>query len=687
MVGLTILCITTVILLVTAVLVWRLTRDGREQNTLRLMAVALSLLAGRSGLLFVVHRSQGMDPPHLIAELLILVIATFAMSVLALTGPTMRKLARTQDALRTEEEKYRALFQNANDAIFLYSCTPEGMADVILEVNEVACRRLGYRAEELAGKTLREFNDYSHLDADTVLRNTELFQREGQITYETFHLPKGGGRFPVEITAHRFLLNGRPVILSIARDITERRQMEDALRRAEERYRRIFEEAPIGIFQTTLDGRYLAANPETARLHGYASPEELMRDITSIGEQLYVDPIIREETMVVVERSRGYESFEPTLKRKDGSTFIGSLRLRAVRDAAGNIRHLEGFLEDITAQRQRQWEQRASLELSHLMSGDGTLQELLESTVSFLREWSGCEAVALRLREGDDFPYVRTVGFPDEFVAVERCLTMADADGNLARAADGTALLACMCGNVINGRTDPAQPFFTTFGSFWTNSTTELLATTTEAERQSPTRDQCRRAGYESVALIPLRSGTDTVGLVQFNDRQPGRFTREFIVALESFADKLGIAIAQRQAEEALRESTRLAADIVQAVPIGIFIYQLEPSGRLILQQSNPAAEQMTGIRAAEWAGKEFTEIWTGEDVEQLQRIYKQVIETGTVYQHDVYPYRDTHVDGTFRLRAFPVAGRKVAVLFENVTPAGLPARDRWTGNEYRGIE
>ncbi|HEY3415570.1 MAG TPA: PAS domain S-box protein, partial [Armatimonadota bacterium] len=606
--------ISTFVQLVTALLAWRLSAASQRRTTLRLMAGAFLLLALRSGVIcYDILHYGAIDFSTLVSEAFLLVISIISLIGMLLAGPLIRKLARYQTALKTEEEKYRTLFQNANDAILLYSCTPDGMADIILEANEVACRRLGYRLEELVGQPLRKINDFSHLDAETVRRNTAHFQREGQITYETFHLTRTGDRIPVEITAHRFNLGGEPVILSIGRDMTERRQMQKALRATEEHNRSIFEHAPVGIFVTTLDGRYLAANPETARLHGYASPEELIHAVTNIGQQHYVDPYIREETVTIVERSRAYVAFEPELRRKDGSTFVGSLRMRAVRDARGAITHLEGFLEDITAQRQRQWEQRASLELSHLMRADGDLQALLESTVAFLRDWSGCEAVAIRLRDGVDYPYVRTLGFPEEFIALERCLVVPDADGNPARTKEGATLLACMCGNVISGRTDPAQPFFTSFGSFWTNSTNELLATTTEVERQSPTRNQCNRAGYQSVALIPLRSGAETVGLLQLNDRQPGHFTREFIAALESFADKLGIAIAQRLAEEALRESTHQAADIVNGIPLGIFIYQLEPSGRLTIQQSNPAGERITGVRAEDVRGKDFSEVWPEE--------------------------------------------------------------------------
>jgi GAF domain-containing protein len=107
---------------------------------------------------------------------------------------------------------------------------------------------------------------------------------------------------------------------------------------------------------------------------------------------------------------------------------------------------------------------------------------------------------------------------------------------------------------VLAGRTDPAQPFFTAHGSFWSNDTTALLAGTTDADRQAHMRHQCNAAGYESVALIPLRVGPEVFGLLQFNDRRTNRFTPDTIPYFERMADGLAMALIQRQSAEALAE-------------------------------------------------------------------------------------------------------------------------------------
>jgi transcriptional regulator with GAF, ATPase, and Fis domain len=102
-----------------------------------------------------------------------------------------------------------------------------------------------------------------------------------------------------------------------------------------------------------------------------------------------------------------------------------------------------------------------------------------------------------------------------------------------------------MCGNVISGRVDPSLSFFTEGGSFFTNSTTELLASATEEELQSTTRNRCNGEGYESVALIPLHSGNDIVGLLQLNDSRPNLFSPPMIRFFEKIGNSIGIAFSK----------------------------------------------------------------------------------------------------------------------------------------------
>ena len=169
--------------------------------------------------------------------------------------------------------------------------------------------------------------------------------------------------------------------------------------------------------------------------------------------------------------------------------------------------------------------------------------EMVRRAADFLREWSGVDAVGIRLREGEDFPYFATCGFSDGFVSHETSLLTVDRDGLPARDDEGRVVLECMCGRVIRGWSNPASSHFTNRGSFWTNSTSRLLRTATPEELGGPTRNHCRAAGYESVALVPLRQGTETFGLIQLNDHVANRFDANRIELLEEIADYLAAAL------------------------------------------------------------------------------------------------------------------------------------------------
>src|SRR5215208_256981 len=119
-------------------------------------------------------------------------------------------------------------------------------------------------------------------------------------------------------------------------------------RQAEEKYRSIFENAIEGIFQTTVDGRFLTANPAMARMLGYESPEELLGSISNIRGQLYVEPGRREEFYRLALRDGFVSGFEVQMHRKDGNPVWVSANARAIYNAGGDISGYEGTVENIT---------------------------------------------------------------------------------------------------------------------------------------------------------------------------------------------------------------------------------------------------------------------------------------------------------------------------------------------------
>lgn len=144
--------------------------------------------------------------------------------------------------------------------------------------------------------------------------------------------------------------------IAVFQDITERKRAEEALRQAEQKYRRIFENALEGIFQTTYDGHYISANPALAQLYGYNSPEELIATLTDIEHQLYVDPYRRSEFVSLMQQQGAVSRFESQVYRKDGSIIWISENARTVFDANKTLLYYQGFVEDITERKQAEVE-------------------------------------------------------------------------------------------------------------------------------------------------------------------------------------------------------------------------------------------------------------------------------------------------------------------------------------------
>ena len=130
--------------------------------------------------------------------------------------------------------------------------------------------------------------------------------------------------------------------------LIQRKQAEELLRIAQEKYHSIVENAMEGIFQSTPSAGYISANPALAKLYGYDSPEELMSDIKNISQQLYVDAERRLEFVAAMEADNAVSGFESMVCRKDGRRIWVSENVRAVRDSKGELVYYEGTVSDIT---------------------------------------------------------------------------------------------------------------------------------------------------------------------------------------------------------------------------------------------------------------------------------------------------------------------------------------------------
>jgi hypothetical protein len=278
-----------------------------------------------------------------------------------------------------------------------------------------------------------------------------------------------------------------------------------------------------------------------------------------------------------------------------------------------------------------------------LINKKSSRDDFIRDILFVIKVVAGLEAVGIRLKEGDDFPYFETVGFSKNFVKAENYLCARDNAGELIRDDKGNPYLECMCGNIICGRTDPLLPFFTEGGSFWTNSTTSLLASTTKEDRQGRTRNRCNREGYESVALIPLRCEEKNIGLLQLNDRRKNIFTETLISFFERIGSSIAIALKLKQREDnilAMRNDNIIHETIITFHDANFNIIS-----------ANETAKKMLGLPPLDGAEIKCYKYYHGSDSPPKECVScKWLLNREPVF-FEIY---ELHLNKYIEIRAFP---------------------------------
>jgi len=483
---------------------------------------------------------------------------------LSLTDITECK--KTEEALHDSEKSHRNLTENIK--VGIYSTDGAGH---FVNVNRAMTDILGFSEKEL--------NIMNAWD----LAVPEIREKTAKIFYEKIKtsdsscvevecLCKDGKTKSVEISIGAIKKDGG--IYGVVQDITERKLAEDALRRSEEKFRSLVENAPNIIMVVDRDGIVQFIN--------HVVPGLNKEDVIGKNHFAFIAPEYHDAVKQTIDsvfqtsESSRYEiaGIGPHGKQSWYETQVGAIREN------NQVIGVMLVIADITERKQAESREQLARDVLKLLNQTGDTTKTIRNILGLVKKHTGFEAVGIRLREGDDFPYYCTNGFPDHFVEMERYLCARDKAGEILRDPDGDPVLECMCGNVIRGRADAKYPFFTENGSFWSNCTTKLLATTTEKERQAHTRNRCNGEGYESVALIPLQSGDKIIGLLQLNDHRCDQFTLEMIRFFEGLGTSIGIALDREQAKADVQAVARFPAEnpfpVMRVNKEGVVLYANE---------------------------------------------------------------------------------------------------------------
>ncbi|HEX2224415.1 MAG TPA: PAS domain S-box protein, partial [Thermoanaerobaculia bacterium] len=262
----------------------------------------------------------------------------------------------TDVTARKKDEEARRITQFSIDrtADAAFWIRPDG---TFFYVNEAACSSLGYTADELLRMGVPQITpDYQPSVFDQLSHEA---RNQGSITFETVHVTQAGLRFPVEVTMNYLQFNGREYFCAFARDITERKRSERALRESEERYRTLFDGVPVGLYRSTPSGQLLEVNLTLLRILAAPDRETLLR---TNAADLYVDPEDRRHWQESLGRGDDAQAFEARVRRLDGTVVWVRFSVQGIRDAAGQILYYEGAMEDVTGRRRAEEALRASEE-------------------------------------------------------------------------------------------------------------------------------------------------------------------------------------------------------------------------------------------------------------------------------------------------------------------------------------
>ena len=537
---------------------------------------------------------------------------------------TARNVARKQ----IEEANHRYDLVAEHTRTVVWEVNTEGLYTYVNPVSEVVW---GYLPEELTGK--KHFFDM-HPDEDREELKADAFEviarKEHVRDLENRIQTKDGRTIWVSTNCLPIIDDGGELLgyWGAETEITERKRAEEALRESELRYRSLFEHMLDGFAYCKMlyddrgqpvDFVYLEVNDAFEHLTGRRNVvgrrvTEVIPGIRKSHPELF-------EIYGRVARTGKPETFEINF-----DPISRWLNVSVYSAAKG---HFVAVFDDITERKLNEADREAMLAVLRLANSSNNSRELIRTVTLEMQAWSGCAAVGIRLQDGEDFPYYETRGFPAEFVQAENYLCAWDANGEMLRNREGNPVLECMCGNILCGRFDPRRPFFTTGGSFWTNSTSKLLASTTEGDLQARTRNRCNGEGFESVALIPLRASGRTLGLLQFNDRRPDRFTPERIAVMERAAASLAIALEQRRTQQELRASEERYRLISENTADVIWLLDLA-TGRFTYV--SPSVQNLLGYSPEEATGKRMSDILTPESCRYAIRRIAEVrtnVDTG----------------------------------------------------------
>ncbi|OQX21282.1 MAG: hypothetical protein BWK80_33980 [Desulfobacteraceae bacterium IS3] len=254
------------------------------------------------------------------------------------------ELSYTNEILQEREVLFHGMFDKHSAVMLLID--PE--TGKIFLANQAALKYYGYTAEEFESLTIYQINQ---LDKEAIALEILNAGIEKRNCFNFLHRLASGEIRDVEVHSAPIPFKGKMLLFSVIHDITDRKLVQNALRESEERIRMIFENVPIGMFQSTPEGKFIYANPALSEILGYATPDELLTAVnrTSVADAIYESPERRPAFMEKMKHSLSkWNAVENRYRCKDGRIIDAILSFGERAAPMTGQRFLYGFIQDIT---------------------------------------------------------------------------------------------------------------------------------------------------------------------------------------------------------------------------------------------------------------------------------------------------------------------------------------------------
>jgi PAS domain S-box/PAS domain S-box/PAS domain S-box len=262
---------------------------------------------------------------------------------------------QSEMALKQAIEWQQKIFEGSLDAIFISDAD-----SCLIAVNNAACDLTGYSKKQLLKMKIPDLHDVQDLNAYRKYHNI-IFKGE-QILSEAKILRRDGIKIDTEFNNSRISISGKLYMHTTARDITERKCAEAALKESEARFRSLFDNSLMGISVTSTEGRLLQVNLSYARMYGYETPEIMLAEVTDVG-MLFVNPEKREKILRMLSRKGYMEAQEIEVIRREGSHFFVLTSASEIRDVQGKLLYNLATHIDLTERKKMEVELRKSNKL------------------------------------------------------------------------------------------------------------------------------------------------------------------------------------------------------------------------------------------------------------------------------------------------------------------------------------